>query len=928
MSARAMATHDNATAPKAAMFGPTLRVNRPGDSYEHEADRAADDVMSARTTGAAWSLSRIKMHAPVQRDASSAASPAVAPQPVHDVLRGAGHALDGGTRSVMESRFGHDFGSVRIYNDGVAASSARSIAANAYTVGNKVVFNRGKYAPGSAAGDKLLAHELAHVVQQRGTDGILQRSPVDDSSQPPAGTVKGYQYTLDGKPVTLTEEQYKAEVARQAHNLGVDFKRISGIAEVYRDNERDFINNIHGSHWYSVGSISDLMGSADLPDESIWSRPSPSIAVGTTALQRGDLALAARMLPVAEQALKSSIHQWNTYMTATIGGAETTLTVLETTRDVSFSIAIGTAAVVLLPVVAAGAATAAAGVGATGAGATVLAGAGTLATITTGGAVVGGVARGGTSALGQVLAGDKVSGSQVWKDTKEGARHGAVDAATGVVTAGVGKALGPGKSLVSKAFNAGVSGAAGGGVGSAADAALQGKSAKDIVVATGKGVAGGFVGGTIGGAGQHLLGEGGAARAVTGVVGGAAGGGTGALLSDKKGKEALTDVITGGLAGGIAASGSPQHEQTPVGNAPAEHQTVPQSSAIEPTAPVAETARSQSATQHVDADAPVSSHPDTQAAKATAPASPLPEAQAAPVKAAPPEHEAVPSHSAEEHTQAASDKDLQAAKANAKAVKKAAARLKKEALRLEQEKLQAAQTEDHALEEPDVHEAQQKRGQSKQASKRRETDRAYATRGIKEVPGSRAARRVKEMASAAAEGEYVNRSPKNKSRLLREFKAAVKGADARQLPKIKNKMTGDFDEAVRTPANRRVGDPQAKHVAGLTGELFDLPTGRSSYAQPDYSVQIETPQGGRVRAHVNLKAHNLMEITPAQARGIAGSVLTQARNNAFHLPANEPIIISFAETPPRELQNIIRDRLLVNGSPIIEVRFGSATHRR
>ena len=63
--------------------------------------------------------------------------------------------------------FGHDFSLVRVHNDGKAAESARAINARAYTFGRSVVFGPGEYAPHSFEGRRLLAHELAHVVQQQ-----------------------------------------------------------------------------------------------------------------------------------------------------------------------------------------------------------------------------------------------------------------------------------------------------------------------------------------------------------------------------------------------------------------------------------------------------------------------------------------------------------------------------------------------------------------------------------------------------------------------------------------------------------------------------------------------------------------------------------------------------------------------------------------
>jgi hypothetical protein len=903
--------------PQATSAVPALKIGRPDDAFEHEADRVADEVMSGTGIAAQWSLSRMSIAPPLQRKPAGYAPAHASRATVDEGLQSSSPPLDAETRGFMESRFGHDFGRVKIHSDEAASRSALSLGARSYTVGDSIIFSSGSYSPQSADGRRLLAHELAHVVQQGGRDSMVQRSPLDESKQPaPTGSAKGYQYTVDGKTVTLTEEQYKAEVARETHNMLLDFRRVSDLVDVYRDSERDFINNIHGTHWYSVGSISDFVGGADLPDESIWLRPAPAILAGTRALLNGDLALAGRMLPVAQAALKSSIHEWNTYMNATIEGAGSTVAALETTRDVSFSIAIGTAAVVALPAVAAGAAAAATGVGATGAAATVLTGVGTLSTITAGGAAVGGLARAGTSAAGQALAGDKVRGSEVWKEFKEGARHGAVDAATAVATAGTSKALAPGRSLVTKALKAGASGAAGGGLGSATDATLQGKSPKEIAAATAKGAVGGFAGGAVGGAGQHLLGEGTASRVVSGVAGGTVGGGTAALLSGEKSKDTLSAAITSGLAGGVAASAEPPQPKASPGSTPPKREPVSQSSSQEPTA-------ASTTTDHAPPQ------PEARPAEAATTAARQSEAQAAePVKAAPAESETAPSPTPDEQSRAPSDKEMQAAKASAKAARNAAARLKREAQRREQEELRAAEAEDRAIEESDIEEAQQKRDQSKEESKKRAAERRYSHLGNKETPGTRASRRVLEMSRAAAAGEYVNLSLKNKNRLLREFKAAVRGADARQLPKIKNKMTADFDEALRTPSNRRVGDPQSKHVAGMPGEFFDLPTGQSSYAQPDYSVQIETPQGGRVRAHVNLKAHNLTEITPAQGRAIAGKILNQARRNAFHLPNDEPIIISFAEMPPHELQIVIKDRLLVPDSPIVEVRFGSVTHRR
>ncbi|MBA2298232.1 MAG: DUF4157 domain-containing protein, partial [Actinobacteria bacterium] len=85
---------------------------------------------------------------------------------VDGAVRGGGRPLDAATRGSMEARFGYDFARVRVHDDARAAAGAARLDAAAFTVGQDVVFGAGRYAPASYAGRHLLAHELAHVVQQ------------------------------------------------------------------------------------------------------------------------------------------------------------------------------------------------------------------------------------------------------------------------------------------------------------------------------------------------------------------------------------------------------------------------------------------------------------------------------------------------------------------------------------------------------------------------------------------------------------------------------------------------------------------------------------------------------------------------------------------------------------------------------------------
>lgn len=102
-----------------------------------------------------------------QRLSAQHAGPRDVPPIVHEVLHTPGQPLDASARAFFEARFGHDFSQVRVHTDARAAASARAVHASAYTVGRDVVFGPGQYHPARPDGRSLLAHELAHVIQQQ-----------------------------------------------------------------------------------------------------------------------------------------------------------------------------------------------------------------------------------------------------------------------------------------------------------------------------------------------------------------------------------------------------------------------------------------------------------------------------------------------------------------------------------------------------------------------------------------------------------------------------------------------------------------------------------------------------------------------------------------------------------------------------------------
>ncbi|HKH43192.1 MAG TPA: DUF4157 domain-containing protein, partial [Thermoanaerobaculia bacterium] len=144
-----------------------LKVDTLGDPLEREADRIADQVEGS--PGGATPGGALR---PDRGGKGAENAPAIA----EEALRSPGQPLDPSTRGWMESRFGHDFGRVRVHSGATASVAAQAVDALAYTVGPDVVFGRGQYSPQTHAGRHLLAHELAHVAQQaQGHGPTVQR---------------------------------------------------------------------------------------------------------------------------------------------------------------------------------------------------------------------------------------------------------------------------------------------------------------------------------------------------------------------------------------------------------------------------------------------------------------------------------------------------------------------------------------------------------------------------------------------------------------------------------------------------------------------------------------------------------------------------------------------------------------------------------
>jgi hypothetical protein len=167
-----------------------------------------------------------------------------APAIVNRVLQSPGRPLEEAPRQVMEHRFGTDFRHVRIHSDASAAASARAVEAHAYTVGHHVVFGAGRYAPQTPGGQRLLAHELAHTIQQRGAaipatlsigpnDGPLEREArraAEGGHRAPAAPVGASSQLLQREPAAetpLREDRGRIEAPEHGEDARIHvFRRL------------------------------------------------------------------------------------------------------------------------------------------------------------------------------------------------------------------------------------------------------------------------------------------------------------------------------------------------------------------------------------------------------------------------------------------------------------------------------------------------------------------------------------------------------------------------------------------------------------------------------------------------------------------------------------------------------------------------------
>ncbi|HWB84011.1 MAG TPA: DUF4157 domain-containing protein [Bryobacteraceae bacterium] len=203
-------------------------VRPPDDAFEQEADRVAEHV------------TRPAELAPpprsIQRLPSSSAAPAGTADSddrVQSCIQesvGRGAALPSPTRASMETQFGADFGKVRVHTGADAANLNRSLHSIAFTTGSDIFFGDGRFQPDSPQGSRLLAHELTHVVQQRGVSGPVIQRKTEGTEQEPGKTTHvvklvAFAKSLEGAVASVSEDggapkQEPVELARNELDPG------------------------------------------------------------------------------------------------------------------------------------------------------------------------------------------------------------------------------------------------------------------------------------------------------------------------------------------------------------------------------------------------------------------------------------------------------------------------------------------------------------------------------------------------------------------------------------------------------------------------------------------------------------------------------------------------------------------------------------
>lgn len=561
-------SHECADCQTSKLLGRSLQrkldVGHTDDVFEREADRIADDVMRASEPAP-----------PVRARSGSGAGLREVPPIVHDVLASTGQQLDSALRAYFEPRFGYDFSRVRVHADTRAAASARSVNATAYTVGRDVVFNRGQYSTRpSASQSHLLAHELAHVVQQHSSGPRLSRKPapkgadysgllgtLEDPDPSTAlsravaalesvreGDVNQYFVELDGYSIELNEFQFqnwmgnvRAVLMSAPRNLRDRLNEVEGLYKRTLEVNAKYSDYAAGSAIAALGGVAGEFlyqaASYYYGTEKPGDELTQAFSAATAALDEADEALTAKAygrmldsLARAEPAIEEASRLVDKYREDLGAQAESAAQAATTVRQVSIGVLIGLGSVIAAPVLA----PEVVGGAVIGGGVTIV-----------GGASTGALVEAHVNLGEQAIRGEGVDKGELGAAAWKGAEIGGPASAGGVVGLGIGGLVGEATSIPGALWRGGLTGFGSGSASSSLQATMEGKSAGEIGSATFWGGLESSIGGMAGGLGNRFsLGEGIRARlAITGLSE-ASGNVLGAAVVGKSPQEML---LSGGL---------------------------------------------------------------------------------------------------------------------------------------------------------------------------------------------------------------------------------------------------------------------------------------------------------------------------------------------------------------------------------------------
>ena len=209
--------------PSRTIVHAKLEMTEPGDHDEQEADTMANTIVSggkiSRKISGGGGSSGIAVSQQMESQLSQ--------------LQGGGRQMPEGLRNMMESGFGQDFSQVRLHTDNEAASMSSSIHAKAFTLGNDIYFNQGQYSPNTSEGQRLVAHELTHVVQ--GTGKVGRAPQATESEEQGASTTAGDVVDTILYISNLCNDIYSAfqniKSYKEIYQLGELFKELKVVAD-------------------------------------------------------------------------------------------------------------------------------------------------------------------------------------------------------------------------------------------------------------------------------------------------------------------------------------------------------------------------------------------------------------------------------------------------------------------------------------------------------------------------------------------------------------------------------------------------------------------------------------------------------------------------------------------------------------------------